>query len=48
MTIDQGVYEDTGKLSVNYDGFINDVDIGDVIVLDSGIIQAKAIEKKWT
>ena len=45
MTIDQGVYEDTGKLSVNYDGFINDVDIGDVIVLDSGIIQAKAIEK---
>jgi pyruvate kinase len=45
MTIKKGVYEDTKKLSVNYEGFINDVDIGDIIVIDSGVIKAKCIGK---
>ena len=45
MTTDIGVYEDTGKISVNYKAFSKDVDVGDIIVIDSGIIQAKAIEK---
>jgi len=46
MTTDIGVYEDTGKISVNYKEFTKDVDVGDIIVIDSGIIQAKAIEKQ--
>jgi pyruvate kinase len=45
MTTDIGVYEDTGKISVNYKAFSKDVDVGDIIVIDSGIVQAKAIEK---
>ena len=48
LTINQGVYEDTGKISVNYPGFIDDVDIEDVIVIDSGILQAEAIDKNDT
>ncbi len=48
LTINNGVYEDTGKISVNYPGFIDDVDIEDIIVIDSGILQAEAIEKNDT
>ena len=48
LTINEGVYEDTGKISVNYPGFIDDVDIEDVIVIDSGILQAEAIDKNDT
>ena len=48
LTINEGVYEDTGKISVNYPGFIDDVDIDDVIVIDSGILQAEAIDKNDT
>ena len=48
LTINEGVYEDTGKISINYPGFIDDVDIEDVIVIDSGILQAEAIEKNDT
>ena len=48
LTVTNGVYEDTGKISVNYPGFIDDVDIDDVIVIDSGILQAEAIEKNDT
>ena len=45
MTINGGVYEDTGKISVNYKDFIKDVNVGDVIVFDSGVMHAKAIKK---
>jgi pyruvate kinase len=48
LTVTNGVYEDTGKISVNYPGFIDDVDIEDIIVIDSGILQAEAIEKNDT
>jgi pyruvate kinase len=45
MTIDKGIYEETGKISVNYRDFINDVSVGDVIVFDSGVMLAKALKK---
>ena len=45
MTTDKGVYEDTGKLSVNYEGFSKDVNVGDIIVIDSGVIRAKCLSK---
>lgn len=45
MTVEKGVYEDTGKISVNYEGFVKDVNVGDIIVIDSGIVQAKALSK---
>ncbi|MDR2077609.1 MAG: pyruvate kinase [Rickettsiales bacterium] len=45
ITVDEGVYEETGKISVNYRNFVNDVDIGDVIVLDSGAMRARAIDR---
>jgi pyruvate kinase len=46
MTIVPGVYEDTGKISVSYPEFIDDVDVEDVIVIDSGVVQAECIEKE--
>lgn len=46
FTIDKGVYEDTGKISVNYKDFIKDVKVGTIIVIDSGVINAKVIEIK--
>lgn len=45
MTIKPGVYEDTGKVSVNYTEFIHDVHIGDTIIIDSGVAEAKALKK---
>ena len=45
MTIKKGVYEAMKKLSVNYEGFINDVDVGDIIVIDSGVIKARCLNK---
>ena len=46
MTTDKGIYEDTGKLSVNYKDFSKDVDVGDIIVIDSGVIRAKCLKKE--
>lgn len=48
MTINSGVYEDTGKISVNYKDFLKDVDTNDVICFDSGVMFAKAIKKTDT
>lgn len=45
MTTEKGVYEDTGKISVNYKDFLKDVDVGDIIVFDSGVMLAKTIKK---
>ena len=41
----KGIYEETGKISVNYEKFFIDVEVNDTIVLDSGMIIAKAIKK---
>lgn len=46
MTTQQGIYEDTGKISVNYAEFTEDVDIGDVIIIDSGIVKAECVDKE--
>ncbi len=35
-----------GKIEVNYDEFINDVEVGDKILMDSGVINLKILEKK--
>ena len=48
MTTEAGVYEDTGKISVNYKDFIKDVNVGDIIVFDSGVMKAKATKKTTT
>ena len=48
MTINKGIYEDTGKISVNYKEFLKDVDVGDIISFDSGVMFAKAIKKTKT
>ena len=47
-TIIEGVYEDTKKISINYKEFIKDVDIGDNILVDSGILHAQCINKTDT
>ena len=46
LTIKNGIYEETNKISVSYLGFINDVNEGDLITIDSGKSIAKAIKKK--
>ncbi|MDR1425859.1 MAG: pyruvate kinase [Rickettsiales bacterium] len=46
MTTKKGIYEDEGKVSVSHDGFYNDVNVGDAIVLDGGVMQARALEKR--
>ena len=48
MTTEKGVYEDTGKISVNYKDFLKDVNVGDTIVFDSGVMLAKATKKTKT
>jgi pyruvate kinase len=48
ITTVTGVYEDTGKVSVNYKGFINDVDVGNAVVFDGGVMTAKAVKKTKT
>lgn len=35
----------SGKIAVNYDEFINDVEVGDHILLDSGVINLTVLEK---
>ncbi len=34
-----------GKIEVNYDEFVNDVEVGDTILMDSGVINLKILEK---
>lgn len=43
-----GDYEVTGKIGVNYDEFINDVEIGEKVLLDSGVIGLTVLEKTDT
>lgn len=38
--------ETEGKISVNYDEFINDVEVGEKILVDNGVINFKIIAKK--
>lgn len=45
---DPGDYEVTGKIGVNYDEFVNDVEVGETVLLDSGVINLKVLEKTKT
>lgn len=45
---DPGDYETTGKIGVNYDGFIGDVEVGENVLLDSGVIGLTVLEKTDT
>lgn len=35
-------------MSVNYDGFIEDVSVGDVVLVDGGLISCQVVEKSET
>ena len=41
FTTDKGVYEDIGRISVNYEKFKDDVKVGTIIIIDSGLIKVK-------
>jgi len=45
---DPGDYEQTGKIGVNYDQFVNDVEVGEGVLLDSGVIGLTVLEKTDT
>ena len=45
LSIDHPDYEKDGKISVNYDGFVSDVSVGDKILVDSGIMSWEVISK---
>lgn len=42
---DPGDYDLTGKIGVNYDEFVNDVEVGEKVLLDSGVIGLSVLEK---
>lgn len=45
LTVEPGAYEQDGRLRVNYEQFASDVEVGDVILLDNGIINLKVLDK---
>jgi pyruvate kinase len=44
FTIERKAEYPTGVTEINYDGFINDVAVGDVILVDSGMMNLKVVE----
>lgn len=46
LTVNHEGYEEAGKVSVNYDAFICDVEVGDTILVDNGFMNLKVKEKK--
>ena len=48
FTIEEGANGTNGRISVNYDGFIEDVSVGDTLLVDGGIMSLKllAVEGK--
>jgi pyruvate kinase len=47
-TASQNVYAKTGKNQVSHPGFVNDVEVGDIVVVDSGAFTMKVLEKTKT
>ncbi len=37
FTIEEGANGTDGRISVNYDGFIDDVSVGDILLVDGGL-----------
>ncbi len=48
LTVDGKPFEETGKIGINYDEFIDDVEVGEKILVDSGVLNLKALEKTET
>jgi pyruvate kinase len=45
FTIDEGANGQDGRISVNYDGFIDDVSVGDIMLVDGGLSTFKILSK---
>ena len=45
FTIDEGANGTGGRISVNYDGFIDDVSVGDTLLVDGGMQSLKIVSK---
>lgn len=45
FTIQEGQNGTGGRISVNYDGFIDDVSVGDVLLVDGGLLSFQVVEK---
>lgn len=45
FTIDEGATGEDGRISVNYDGFIDDVSVGDIMLVDGGLSTFKILSK---
>lgn len=45
FTIEEGANGTNNRISVNYDGFIDDVSIGDILLVDGGLQSLKITEK---
>ena len=43
FTIEEGANGTNGRISVNYDGFIEDVSVGDTLLVDGGIMSLKLL-----
>ena len=46
FTVAEGANGTDGRVSVNYDGFIDDVSVGDILLVDGGLQSLKLKEKK--
>lgn len=45
FTIKEGADGKDGRISVNYDGFIDDVSVGDILLVDGGLLSLKITSK---
>ncbi len=45
LTVDHTEYEESGKIGVNYDAFVNDVEKGERILVDNGVMTLKVLDK---
>ena len=45
FTIEEGARGRQGRVSVNYDGFVDDVEVGDVLLVDGGIMSFRVVSK---
>ena len=46
FTIEEGANGQNGRISVNYDGFIEDVSVGDILLVDGGLQSLKITSRE--
>lgn len=46
FTVKGAVKEDEYSVDVNYDGLVNDISVGDTVLVDNGVIHLQVLEKK--